>query len=137
VGDHHDQPRTWKRHQNVEGARFPHSLDWLFVVHGLLRLRINSGEYKLMGLARMANRNMPMHPRELLDIKPDGSFWLNPDYFIFSAARTMTNEAFYGLFGGPPRGRRKKSINGTWMWRWSIQVVTEEIMLLLARHAAS
>jgi len=70
----------------------------------------------------------------LLDIKPDGSFWLNLDYFNFLRGTTMTNEAFYRLFDGPPRGPEEKIDQRHMDVARSIQVVTEEIMLLLARH---
>jgi len=73
--------------------------------------------------------------RELLDIKPDGSFWLNPDYFNFLRGTTMTNEAFYRLFGRPPRRPEEKIDQRHMDVARSIQLVTEEIMLLLARHA--
>jgi carbamoyltransferase len=73
--------------------------------------------------------------RELLDIKPDGSFWLNLDYFNFLRGTTMTNEKFHKLFGGPPLGPEEKIEQRQMDVARSIQLVTEEIMLLLARHA--
>jgi carbamoyltransferase len=73
--------------------------------------------------------------RELLDIKPDGSFWLNLDYFNFLRGTTMTNEKFHNLFGGPPRGPEEKITQRHMDVARSIQSVTEEIMLRLARHA--
>ena len=73
--------------------------------------------------------------RELFDLKPDGSFRLNLDYFNFLHGTTMTNEKFHALFGGPPRGPEEKIEQRHMDVARSIQVVTEEIMLRLARHA--
>jgi carbamoyltransferase len=71
----------------------------------------------------------------LLDLKPDGSFWLNLDYFNFLRGTTMTGEKFHKLLGGPPRGPEDKIEQRHMDVARSIQMVTEEIMLLLARHA--
>ncbi len=73
--------------------------------------------------------------RELFDLKPDGSFWLNLDYFNFLRGTTMTNEKFHALFGGSPRGAEEKIAQRHMDVARSIQLVTEEIMLRLARHA--
>ena len=73
--------------------------------------------------------------RELMDAKPDGSFWLNLDYFNFLSGTTMTNERFHQLFGGPPRKAESPIEQRHMDVARSIQVVTEEIMLNLARHA--
>src|ERR1039457_3241843 len=72
---------------------------------------------------------------ESLDIKPDGSFWLNLDYFNFLRGTTMTNRRFHKLFGGSPRGWEEKIEQRHMDVARSIQLVTEEVMLLLARHA--
>jgi carbamoyltransferase len=98
--------------------------------------RINSGEYKLMGLAPYGEpKYADTIRRELLDIKSDGSFWLNMDYFNFLSGTTMTNQKFHQLFGGLPRGPEEKIEQRHMDIARSIQLVTEEIMLLLARHA--
>ena len=98
--------------------------------------RINSGEYKLMGLAPYGE---PLYAeailRELLDLKADGSFWLNLDYFNFLRGTTMTNRRFHQLFGGPPRGAEEAITQRHMDVARSIQVVTEEVVLRLARHA--
>ncbi len=121
----------------LEELRFPHSLGLLYSAFtAYCGFRINSGEYKLMGLAPYGE---PKYAddirRELLDLKPDGSFWLNLDYFNFLRGTTMTNEKFHRLFGGPPRGP-EDPINSRHMdVARSVQLVTEEIMVRLARHA--
>ncbi len=121
----------------LEELRFPHSLGLLYSAFtDYCGFRINSGEYKLMGLAPYGEpKYAEVIFRELLDLKPDGSFWLNLDYFNFLRGTTMTNERFHRLFDGPPR-RPEEAIERrhTDVAR-SIQVVTEEIMLRLARHA--
>lgn len=121
----------------LKELRFPHSLGLVYSSFtDYCGFRINSGEYKLMGLAPYGEpKYADAIRRELLDIKPDGSFWLNLDYFNFLRGTTMTNEAFYRLFGGPPRGPEEKIDQRHMDVARSIQLVTEEIMLLLARHA--
>jgi carbamoyltransferase len=121
----------------LKELRFPHSLGLVYSSFtDYCGFRINSGEYKLMGLAPYGEPKYADAIRnELLDIKSDGSFWLNLDYFNFLRGTTMTNEAFYGLFGGPPRGQEEKIDQRHMDVARSIQVVTEEIMLLLARRA--
>ena len=73
--------------------------------------------------------------RELIDVKADGSFWLNPDYFNFLRGTTMTNAKFHILLGGPPRQPDEKIEARHMDVARSVQLVTEEIMLKLARHA--
>jgi carbamoyltransferase len=123
--------------QILKELRFPHSLGLLYSAFtSYCGFRINSGEYKLMGLAPYGEPNYAEAiRRELLDLKPDGSFWLNLNYFNFLSGTTMTNEKFHALFGGPPRGSEEKIVQRHMDVARSIQVVTEEIMLLLARHA--
>ena len=121
----------------LKELRFPHSLGLVYSAFtDYCGFRINSGEYKLMGLAPYGEpKYADAIRRELLDIKPDGSFWLNLDYFNFLSGTTMTNEKFHKLFGGPPRGPEEKIEPRHMDVARSIQLVTEEIMLLLARHA--
>src|SRR5579862_5385387 len=90
--------------QLLKELRFPHSLGLLYSTFtDYCGFRINSGEYKLMGLAPYGEpKYTDAIYRELLDLKPDGSFWLNLDYFNFLRGTTMTNERFYRLFDGPP-----------------------------------
>ena len=98
--------------------------------------RINSGEYKLMGLAPYGE---PIYAdailQELLDLKADGSFWMNLDCFNFLRGTTMTNARFHRLFGGPPRRPDEPMEQRHMDVARSIQAVTEEVVLRLARHA--
>ena len=121
----------------LKELRFPHSLGLLYSAFtDYCGFRINSGEYKLMGLAPYGEpKHADVIRRELLDLKADGSFWLNLDYFNFLRGTTMTNERFYRLFGGPPRKPEAPIERRHMDVARSIQAVTEEIMLRLARHA--
>ncbi len=121
----------------VKELRFPHSLGLVYSTFtDYCGFRINSGEYKLMGLAPYGRPAFADAIRkELLDIKPDGSFRLNLDYFDFLGGTTMSSPRFHQLFGGPTRGPEEKIEQRHMDVARSIQVVTEEIMLLLARHA--
>jgi carbamoyltransferase len=121
----------------LKELRFPHSLGMLYSAFtDYCGFRINSGEYKLMGLAPYGE---PIYAevilRELLDLKADGSFWLNLDYFNFLRGTTMTNGRFHQLFGGPPRGPEETILRRHMDVARSIQTVTEEVVLRLARHA--
>ena len=121
----------------LKELRFPHSLGLLYSAFtAYCGFRINSGEYKLMGLAPYGQPKYAAAIYEnLIDLKPDGSFWLNMDYFAFLRSLVMTNHKFDALFGGPPRkpespiDERHKDVAA------SIQAVTNEVMLRLARHA--
>jgi carbamoyltransferase len=117
--------------------RFPHSLGLLYSAFtAYCGFRINSGEYKLMGLAPYGEpRFVDAVRRELLDLKPDGSFWLNLEYFDFLRGFTMTNERFHALFGGPPRAPDAPIESRHMDVARSVQAVTEEVLLRLARHA--
>ena len=117
--------------------RFPHSLGLVYSTFtDYCGFRINSGEYKLMGLAPYGEpKYADAIRRELIELKPDGSFRLNLEYFNFLSGTTMSSEKFYELFGGPPRGPEEKLTQRHMDVARSIQLVTEEIMVLLARHA--
>ncbi|MGA2871219.1 MAG: carbamoyltransferase N-terminal domain-containing protein, partial [Verrucomicrobiota bacterium] len=121
----------------LKELRFPHSLGLLYSAFtDYCGFRINSGEYKLMGLAPYGEPAFAdAIRRELIEVKPDGSFRLNLDYFDFLRGTTMTNGKFHALFGGPPRGSEEKIERRHMDVARSIQLVTEEIMLKLARHA--
>ena len=121
----------------LKELRFPHSLGLLYSAFtSYCGFRINSGEYKLMGLAPYGEpKYVDAIYRELIDLKPDGSFWLNLEYFDFLKGTTMFNERFHRLFGGPPRPPEAPVEPRHMDAARSIQVVTEEVMLRLARHA--
>src|SRR5260221_6398622 len=121
----------------LQELRFPHSLGLLYSAFtDYCGFRINSGEYKLMGLAPYGEpRFVDQIYRELLDLKPDGSFWLNLEYFDFLRGTRMTNERFHRLFEGLPRQPEEKLEQRHMDVARSIQVVTEAVMLRLARHA--
>jgi carbamoyltransferase len=128
------------QHQQIrllKELRFPHSLGLLYSAFtAYCGFRINSGEYKLMGLAPYGEpKYAEAIRRELIDLKPDGSFWLNLDYFEFLRGTTMANELFFELFDGPPRSPEQPIEQRHMDVARSIQAVTEEVMLRLARHA--
>jgi carbamoyltransferase len=121
----------------LKEIRFPHSIGLLYSAFtDYCGFRINSGEYKLMGLAPYGEpKYSDVILKELLDLKEDGSFWMNLDYFSFLTGTTMTNGRFHDLFGGLPR-RPDETIEPRHMdVARSIQAVTEEVMVRLARHA--
>jgi carbamoyltransferase len=116
---------------------FPHSLGLLYSAFTYFTgFKVNSGEYKLMGLAPYGEpRYVDLIQRELIDIKDDGSFRLNLTYFNYMAGLTMTNQKFANLFGGPPRAPEGPLTQREMDLARSIQVVTEELMLKMARKA--
>jgi carbamoyltransferase len=117
--------------------RFPHSLGLLYSAFTYyLGFRVNSGEYKVMGLAPFGEpvfRDLILS--ELIDLKDDGSFRLNLRYFDFMAGLTMTNAAFDLLFGGSRRKPEAELTRRHMDLARSVQAVTEEVMLRLSRHA--
>jgi carbamoyltransferase len=115
---------------------FPHSLGLLYSAFTYFTgFRVNSGEYKLMGLAPYGEpKYTDIIRNELMDLKEDGSFKMNMKYFNYCAGLTMTNKRFADLFGGPPRKPESKITQREMDIARSIQEVTEEIMLLMAQH---
>ena len=113
---------------------FPHSLGLLYSAFTYYTgFKVNSGEYKLMGLAPYGNPIYEDKVRELLDIKDDGTFRLDQKYFNYATGLTMTNEKFHNLFGQKPRDPKNEKITQFHMdIASSIQKVTEEIMIKLA-----
>ena len=118
---------------------FPHSLGLLYSAFTQYAgFKVNSGEYKLMGLAPYGTpRYVSQIYEELIDVKPDGTFRLNLDYFDFPAGLRMINQRFCKLFGGPAREPESEITQKEMDIAASIQVVTEEIVLKLARTIAS
>jgi carbamoyltransferase len=119
--------------------KFPHSLGLLYSAFTYYTgFKVNSGEYKVMGLAPYGK---PLYKdlilNELLDFKEDGSFRLNMKYFNYCVGLTMTNARFHKLFGGPPRRPESKITQRDMDLAASIQQATEEIILRIARHVHS
>jgi carbamoyltransferase len=114
---------------------FPHSLGLLYSAFTYYTgFKVNSGEYKVMGLAPYGvPRYADMILRELIDLKPDGTFRLNMRYFNYATGLTMTNDQFDSLFGGPPRQPESPLTQREMDLAASIQSVTEEAMLRLTR----
>ncbi len=115
---------------------FPHSLGLLYSAFTYYTgFKINSGEYKVMGLAPYGEpKYVDLIYKHLMDLKEDGSFKLNMEYFNYCAGLTMTNSKFHDLFGGPPRQPE------TWLTQRemdlarSVQEVTDEVMLRMGKH---
>jgi carbamoyltransferase len=113
--------------------RFPHSLGLLYSAFTYYcGFKVNSGEYKLMGLAPYGK---PIYREaileHLIDLRPDGSFWLDMEYFNFCQGLTMTNRRFDALFGGPPRIAEAPIEQRHMDLAASIQAVTEDVVLRL------
>ena len=115
---------------------FPHSLGLLYSAFTYYTgFRVNSGEYKVMGLAPYGEpKYVNLILDELIDLKDDGSFRLNMRYFNYTAGLTMTSRRFHALFGGPPRKPESRLSQKEMDIARSIQAVTEEVMLRMARH---
>ena len=116
--------------------RFPHSLGLLYSAFTYYTgFRVNSGEYKLMGLAPYGTPTYADLIRDhLIDLKPDGSFRMDMSYFSYCEGLQMTSPAFDRLFGGPRRAAESPITQREMDIAASIQLVTEEIMLAASRH---
>jgi carbamoyltransferase len=121
----------------IQEIKFPHSLGLLYSAFTYFTgFRVNSGEYKLMGLAPYGEgKYTEAIKRELIDVREDGSFRMNMDYFGYLDGLEMTNGRFAQLFGGPARKPESPISKREMDLAKSIQEVTEEIVLKLARHA--
>jgi carbamoyltransferase len=123
----------------IKEQHFPHSLGLLYSAFTyFIGFKVNSGEYKVMGLAPYGNPTYVQRIYDnLIEVKEDGSFILNMEYFNFATGLTMTNNKFASLFDGPARlpesllTRREMNIAA------SIQAVTEQIMLKIVHHVKS
>jgi len=116
--------------------KFPHSLGLLYsAITYYTGFKVNSGEYKVMGLAPYGN---PIYKdiilKELIDVKDDGSFKMNMEYFNYSAGLTMTGKKFDKLFDGPPRKPESELTQKEMDLARSVQEVTEEIVLKMGHH---
>ncbi len=121
----------------LKEMRFPHSLGLLYSAFTQFTgFKVNSGEYKMMGLAPYGTpKYVDLIREHLVDLKDDGSIELNLEYFAYLSQQTMTNERFAGLFGGPARQPDARITQREMDIARSVQVVTEETMLRMARHA--
>ena len=116
--------------------QFPHSLGLLYSAFTYYTgFRVNSGEYKVMGLAPYGEpKYKEMIYDHLIDVKADGSFRMNMEYFNYCAGLTMTSGKFHELFGGPPRQPESELTQKEMDLARSVQEVTEEIVLKMAAH---
>jgi carbamoyltransferase len=115
---------------------YPHSLGLLYSAFtAFCGFKVNSGEYKLMGLAPYGK---PVYAdlirKYLIDVRSDGSYRLDLSYFGYLEGHHMTNERFHDLFGGPPRAQESTITRREMDLAASVQVVLEEVMLTIARH---
>ena len=115
---------------------FPHSLGLLYSAFTYYTgFKVNSGEYKMMGLAPYGEpKYVDLILEHLIDLKEDGSYKLNMRYFNYCAGLTMTNHRFHELFAGPPRKSESGLTQKDMDVARSIQVVTEEVILRTVRH---
>jgi carbamoyltransferase len=118
---------------------FPHSLGLLYSAFTYFTgFKVNSGEYKVMGLAPYGEpKYAQLILDRLMDLKPDGTFRLNLDYFDYCTGLRMTSPRFHDLFGGPPRGPDERLTQRHMDLAASIQAVTEEVVLRLTRGLAA
>lgn len=124
--------------ETVREIHWPHSLGLLYSAFTYYAgFKVNSGEYKLMGLAPYGvPRFKDLILKHLVDLKDDGSFWLDQKYFNYATGLTMTSAAFDKLFGGPPRKPEARLTQREMDLAASVQAVTEEIMLRITRDLA-
>ena len=120
----------------TQEIRFPHSVGLLYSAFTYYcGFRVNSGEYKVMGLAPYGEPRFRQQILDhLVDLKADGSFHMDMDYFNYCQGLTMTNDKFHRLFGGPPRQPESELTQREMDLAASVQSVTEEIMLRTANH---
>ena len=128
LGEGNDLKPLWEIH-------FPHSIGLLYSAFTYYTgFRVNSGEYKVMGLAPYGKpKYVQAIYDNLIDLKPDGTFRLNMEYFNYCTGLTMTGRKFDELFGGPPRNPESLLTQRDMDLARSIQEVTEEVMLRLSR----
>ncbi len=121
----------------IKELRWPDSLGLLYSAFTYYTgFKVNSGEYKVMGLAPYGEpKYVDLILKELVNLREDGSFTLNQAYFNYLSGLTMTNGAFDKLFGGPPREPESKLTQKEMDLARSVQEVTEEIMMRMARTA--
>jgi carbamoyltransferase len=120
----------------LQELRYPNSVGLLYSAFTYYTgFKVNSGEYKVMGLAPYGEpKYVAAIKDKLLEVRDDGSIKLNQDYFSYSQGLRMTNGAFDKLFGGPPRQPESQLTQREMDLARSIQVITEEVMLKMARY---
>jgi carbamoyltransferase len=123
----------------VREIRWPHSLGLLYSAFTYYTgFRVNSGEYKVMGLAPYGEpKYADLILDKMVDLRDDGSFWLDQSYFNYATGLTMTSQKFHDLFGGPPRDPEVWLTQREMDLAASVQKVTEEIMLRITRNLAT
>jgi len=116
--------------------RFPHSLGLFYsAMTYYTGFRVNSGEYKVMGLAPYGEpKYLDLFLEHVVDLRDDGSFWLDQSYFNYCQGLTMTGGKFHELMGGPPRPPESELTQKEMDIAASVQALAEEVMLRIARH---
>jgi carbamoyltransferase len=127
------------RLEMIKEIRFPHSLGLLYSAFTYYTgFKVNSGEYKLMGLAPYGTpKYRDLIFKHLIDLKEDGSFRLDLDYFDYCVGLRMTSDKFHDLFGGPPRKPDDRLTQREMDLAASIQAVTDEVVLRITRSLAA
>ena len=126
----------WRKKQSftIKRNSLPSSMGLLYSALLLLGFRVNSGEYKVMGLAPYGEaKYVDLIKENLISINSDGSFRLNMHYFDFCTGLTMTNKNFNKLMGGGPRKPNPHSLKKKWLAA-SIQLVTQEVVIKIAKN---
>jgi carbamoyltransferase len=120
----------------LKELHFPHSLGLLYSAFTYYTgFEVNEGEYKVMGLAPYGKPTFKdLIYKHLIDVREDGSFWMDMSYFNYCQGLTMTNDRFHQVFGGPPRRSDERITQRHMDLASSVQKVTEEVMLKIARH---
>ncbi len=123
----------------VREIRWPHSLGLLYSAFTYYTgFKVNSGEYKVMGLAPYGEpKYADLILDKIVDLRDDGSFWLDQSYFNYATGLTMTSQKFHDLFGGPPRDPEVWLTQREMDLAASVQKVTEEVMLRITRDLAT
>ena len=124
--------------ETVKEIHWPHSLGLLYSAFTYYTgFRVNSGEYKVMGLAPYGEpKYKQLILDNLIDLKPDGSFWLDQSYFDYATGLTMTSKKFDRLLGAPPRKTESPLTQRDMDLAASVQAVTEEVVLRMTRDLA-
>lgn len=122
--------------QMLKEMKFPHSLGLLYSAFTYYcGFRVNSGEYKLMGLAPYGKPVFLEQIRKIVKVYDDGSLWMDMKYFNYCQGLTMTSDLFHKLFGADPRKSESEISQRDMDIAASIQVFTEDVMMKMARHA--